>query len=109
MYPALPEIPSEKHQETGQFLCSTVAAQPAHQTIPASPPPIIQLPATIQQSFTSDAAIGLHYQMSSEFYFSDYIGHAEDVRRGLKCMRNVRAAIIRSNASTGLAGSSPVS
>ena len=68
MYPALPEMPNEKVQETGQFMYSTVAGQlPALQATAANQPSVIQLPAPIQQSFTSDAAIGLHYQMSSAF------------------------------------------
>jgi len=66
MYPSpIPEIQEpEKPSDMSQFMYSTVSSpQP---TLHASSTPVVQIPQNVQQSFASDAAIGLHYQMSSE-------------------------------------------
>jgi len=66
MYPSpLPEVKGSENPSDGmgQFSHSTSSPQP---TLLAPSPPLVQIPQDVQQSFTSDAAIGLHYQMSSE-------------------------------------------
>ena len=66
MYPSpLPEIqaPEKSSDGMGQFLYSTVSSPQPTLLAPSNP---VQIPQNVQQSFASDAAIGLDYQMSSE-------------------------------------------
>ena len=99
MYPSpLPEIqgPEKYLSDAGQFLYSTTTSPQPTLQVPS--PQVVQVPQNVQQSFAADAAIGLHYQMSSELSNPPTRSSEMNIHF-VKCTPNVPAAIIKSSES----------